>query len=473
MTSAEDFHLISWKNFGLLAAVVVGVLIPVGLRWSWKRELDEAGEDEVRLAGGPAVGAKGKKPQPVLLASDDEDEGEYVSEERARQEAARMDLDTFYNAPTRWWKARRERKRLAHEREEDAALEALAGDARNLPCLVPPPTIMVPNAGMLHHRQAYRFEHPHEHPPHPHGPPLPPPHALPPPPQPMTPVQSMASTSSLSPPPKSVPRKRRKTEDEPPRDRSQAEPRRLRRLHEACARCRGKKIKCDSKHPNCGACESAGVECKQEDRHRQTLQPRGHLEHLETQLSKCRALLGRLVSNFDVEHIDRHLDDAGVRWSPAYPEVQTPAGAYTQPFFPAPATPTPSSTPRPDERSPFAAPPPRVDEIKGSDPNNNDLSSTRGLSNSFGVARVITKNLPTEASPEVREDLAVEGYIAGGPPDGHAPPVLNPVHWQHSSITRSTKAGAPPEPPIEIWLPHDQARAFKIVDVYFRNLEFA
>ncbi|KAG8726991.1 hypothetical protein FRC12_022887, partial [Ceratobasidium sp. 428] len=94
MTSAEDFHLISWKNFGLLAAVVVGVLIPVGLRWSWKRELDEAGEDEVRLAGGPAVSAKGKKPQPVLLASDDEDEGEYVSEERARQEAARMDLDT-------------------------------------------------------------------------------------------------------------------------------------------------------------------------------------------------------------------------------------------------------------------------------------------------------------------------------------------------------------------------------------------
>ncbi|KAG9127866.1 hypothetical protein FRC07_008134 [Ceratobasidium sp. 392] len=129
MTSAEDFHLISWKNFGLLAAVVVAVLIPVGLRWSWKRELDEAGEDEVRLAGGPAVGpGKGKKPQPVLLVSDDEDEGEYVSEERARQEAARMDLETFYSGPGRWWKARRERKRLAHEREEDAALEALAGE---------------------------------------------------------------------------------------------------------------------------------------------------------------------------------------------------------------------------------------------------------------------------------------------------------------------------------------------------------
>lgn len=33
MTSAEDFHLISWRNFFGLSAVVVGVLIPVGLRW--------------------------------------------------------------------------------------------------------------------------------------------------------------------------------------------------------------------------------------------------------------------------------------------------------------------------------------------------------------------------------------------------------------------------------------------------------
>lgn len=55
MTSAEDLQLVSWKNFGLLGAVVVGVLIPVGLRWSWKREL----EDEVRIAGGPQ--GQGKK----------------------------------------------------------------------------------------------------------------------------------------------------------------------------------------------------------------------------------------------------------------------------------------------------------------------------------------------------------------------------------------------------------------------------
>jgi uncharacterized membrane protein YdjX (TVP38/TMEM64 family) len=38
MTSADDFHLISWRNFLGLSAVVVGVLIPVGLRYYYKRE---------------------------------------------------------------------------------------------------------------------------------------------------------------------------------------------------------------------------------------------------------------------------------------------------------------------------------------------------------------------------------------------------------------------------------------------------
>ena len=39
MTSAADFHLFSWKNFFLLSAVVVGVLIPVGLRYYFKRDV--------------------------------------------------------------------------------------------------------------------------------------------------------------------------------------------------------------------------------------------------------------------------------------------------------------------------------------------------------------------------------------------------------------------------------------------------
>ncbi|KAI0346192.1 oxalate transporter [Trametopsis cervina] len=39
MTSPADFHLISWRNFFLLSAVVVGAMIPVGLRYFFKNEL--------------------------------------------------------------------------------------------------------------------------------------------------------------------------------------------------------------------------------------------------------------------------------------------------------------------------------------------------------------------------------------------------------------------------------------------------
>ena len=86
MTSADDFHLISWKNFLGLSAVVVGVMIPVGLRYYFKREIAtvadveaeaEAAEAEVDvedriLAEGPrADPGKGKAP-PLIIISDDE-----------------------------------------------------------------------------------------------------------------------------------------------------------------------------------------------------------------------------------------------------------------------------------------------------------------------------------------------------------------------------------------------------------------
>ncbi|RPD61000.1 oxalate transporter [Lentinus tigrinus ALCF2SS1-7] len=86
MTSADDFHLISWKNFLGLSAVVVGVMIPVGLRYYFKREIatvadveaeaeaaeaEEEAEDRI-LAEGPRVDlGKGKAP-PLIIISDDE-----------------------------------------------------------------------------------------------------------------------------------------------------------------------------------------------------------------------------------------------------------------------------------------------------------------------------------------------------------------------------------------------------------------
>ncbi|KAG5339294.1 hypothetical protein C0989_004903 [Termitomyces sp. Mn162] len=46
MTSADDFHLISWRNFFGLAAIVVGVMIPVGLRYWFRKEVNNAVEEE-------------------------------------------------------------------------------------------------------------------------------------------------------------------------------------------------------------------------------------------------------------------------------------------------------------------------------------------------------------------------------------------------------------------------------------------
>lgn len=90
MTSADDFHLISWRNFLGLSAVVVGVLIPVGLRYYFKRELasvhdveeiadegrerEEEGGDQILAVGPRATAKKGKISQLVLIDDDETDD---------------------------------------------------------------------------------------------------------------------------------------------------------------------------------------------------------------------------------------------------------------------------------------------------------------------------------------------------------------------------------------------------------------
>ena len=66
MTSADDFHLISWKNFFLLSAVVIGVMIPVGLRYWFRREVadlqvieEEPGLEDEHILGGDRILAVG------------------------------------------------------------------------------------------------------------------------------------------------------------------------------------------------------------------------------------------------------------------------------------------------------------------------------------------------------------------------------------------------------------------------------
>ncbi|EIW84129.1 hypothetical protein CONPUDRAFT_135691 [Coniophora puteana RWD-64-598 SS2] len=115
--------------------------------------------------------------------------------------------------------------------------------------------------------------------------------------------------------------------------------RRLRRSHEACARCRSKKIKCDSKHPKCTACATAGVACQQEDRHRQVLQPRGHVEHLEHRLIQCEALLKRRIPEFDIHNVDEFCHREGIEVNGPPPPDATGVyppwmGAQAGPPFP-------------------------------------------------------------------------------------------------------------------------------------------
>jgi hypothetical protein len=46
MTSADDFHLISLRNFLGLGAIVVGVMIPVGLRYWFRGQVQNVAEEE-------------------------------------------------------------------------------------------------------------------------------------------------------------------------------------------------------------------------------------------------------------------------------------------------------------------------------------------------------------------------------------------------------------------------------------------
>ncbi|KAI0028965.1 hypothetical protein K488DRAFT_89230 [Vararia minispora EC-137] len=92
MTSAADFRLISWRNFLTLSAVVIGALIPVGIRYIFARQsvaVAEAaeplpalrldGEDTILAEGPPiAAGPKPKMPVPPprFIPSDDEESDE-------------------------------------------------------------------------------------------------------------------------------------------------------------------------------------------------------------------------------------------------------------------------------------------------------------------------------------------------------------------------------------------------------------
>ncbi|KAI0346189.1 hypothetical protein BDW22DRAFT_1405141 [Trametopsis cervina] len=287
-----------------------------------------------------------------------------------------------------------------------------------------------------------------------------------PPPQPQGPPQQ--------PPIASHSRKRKKIEGDNGEPPVPSEPRKLRRSHEACARCRSKKIKaspCDSKHPRCTACASAGVQCHQEDRHKQTLVARGHTEHIERQLALCIALLKRHIPNFDPDELENiaaregvevHQAEAspvvggGYPFAPngtpassgqAYPlrsEDQFGEGSPPRGYPPFPPPGQPMMAPPPGYPGPIPmpygypppphmmppgynlhihpalqqqsppqshAPPPLHNQVpqepRGPEPLPNDLTNSHALAKAFGVSAAIVGDLKLAPAPIDTEDLAV------------------------------------------------------------------
>ncbi|KAI0636191.1 fungal-specific transcription factor domain-containing protein [Trametes polyzona] len=159
----------------------------------------------------------------------------------------------------------------------------------------------------------------------------------------------------------SASRKRRKVNENGEEAPHPAEPRRLRRSHEACARCRSKKIKaspCDSKHPRCTACATAGTVCQQEDRHRQTLTPRGHTERIERQLLQCEALLKRHYPGFHLDDLDNILAREGI-------DIDVSDNAISSTFQFAPNSPQSGSSRGFPLRSEAPPPPPMGGSPRG------------------------------------------------------------------------------------------------------------
>ncbi|KAJ7475675.1 fungal-specific transcription factor domain-containing protein [Mycena latifolia] len=306
------------------------------------------------------------------------------------------------------------------------------------------------------------------------------------------------------------PRKRKKNGSE---EGAGSEPRRLRRSHEACTRCRAKKIKashlhCDSKHPRCTACATAGVVCAQEDRHRNTLTPRGHTERVELQLGQCQLLLKRHIPNFDLADLEAILAREGIDPQPpqvspfaygtsspgynvpAYQPSTYPPAVYQQGY---PMPPPPGYNPHihPAFQQPYPgpagaagpAPAPRAitTDIKGQDPNSNDMSNTQSLAKNFGVSADIVSVIA--ANHVDKEDLAVgsSGLTSGRDRSIHEAAVpRDPAHWVTVTVRRGSNAFANPphlatvipELPgaMDIWLPKDRKMVNAIVDVYFSRL---
>ncbi|KAG6895194.1 hypothetical protein C0992_002666 [Termitomyces sp. T32_za158] len=264
---------------------------------------------------------------------------------------------------------------------------------------------------------------------------------------------------------------------------------------------------CDSKHPRCTACATAGTPCHQEDRHRQTLTPRGYTERIEHQVAQCEALLKRHIPGFELDKLDEICAREGIEVSvvppplttsfqfqqtAAFPRSGGPVGQQPMPppqpgmYYPpppgymgpppphpygiippyppfhpglpmngpySPFQPPPGYMPPPPPPPISAAPPPHVipprespaATAKGTDPDGNDMSNTEALAKNFGVSAAIVNAFRLSPNAD-REDLAVgsNGLTSGRDRGYHeGAEPRDPKQWVRLSVRRSSHASAP------------------------------
>ncbi|KAL1745760.1 fungal-specific transcription factor domain-containing protein [Schizophyllum fasciatum] len=333
-----------------------------------------------------------------------------------------------------------------------------------------------------------------------------------------TPVGGQSASASapppLHPPPPSSSasvgsKRRRKNDDEGP-----AEPRRLRRSHEACARCRSKKIKCDSKVPRCTACATAGTACHQEDRQRQTLTPRGYTERLERQVAQMMGLLVRRIPNFDLNNLDNIAAAEGIvvpdhngdpnqpppqpqpqqpPAHPGYPPHPPPMPYPHYPYPPMPPIPPPGfpaplhpyqipfppqppqqpQTPQTPQNPPQQPPPtPSKDNapprIPGQDPDGNDMSHPDAIATAFKVDPVIQAK-GNNAKPPNDIGFGHGTFLRPLTDINPAAPPRNLSKWVAVTVPPEVDAAADVQPR-QLYLPADIRTVRHVIDVYFERL---
>ncbi|KAJ3757328.1 fungal-specific transcription factor domain-containing protein, partial [Lentinula raphanica] len=259
---------------------------------------------------------------------------------------------------------------------------------------------------------------------------------------------------------------------------------------------------CDSKHPRCTACVTAGVACNQEDRHRQTTIARDHTERLEQIVSQCDALLKRHIQGFSLQSINDVCAREGIDISALQPiqnlppptsspqpaPMMTPAPPPPPGYYPPPPPPAgvgyyqyppytlyPVQPPFHVSSLPVPSAQPAV-TIPGQDPKSNDMSSTHALAKSFGVAPYIVNDASTSPAPLYQyppppEDLAVgsSGLDSGRDRVVQLEPApRDTAKWRVVSVFRSSHYSSAAS--MDIWIPNDRKTLRGIVDVYFDRL---